>query len=237
MPKKKLLSIIVPIFNEEETVKKVLASLQALKLSGWDKEIIVVNDGSRDETKRKILEFEAINGLPLKTINHKRNMGKGRAIRSALRIARGEAIFIQDADLEYVPSDLPKLIKCYSGANAVYGSRNLGNKDRGYKLFILGDCMLTSLANLFFGSKLTDIFTGYKLIPTREMRLLSLTSNGFSVEMEITAKLLKKRIEIHEVPIKYFPRTFRQGKKFTVVIGLSESVLSIWQILKAISKK
>lgn len=227
------LTIIVPVYNEHKTIAAVLAKLAGLNLGEWDKEIIVVDDGSTDNSKIKIqksihqLADETQNFLLL---NHERNLGKGAAVGTALAATTGDYILIQDADLEYEPNDIPLLLT-EAGKNpgaAVFGSRNLKPDRRGYPHYILGVAILTWFANLLFHAKLTDVYTCYKLVPENLIKSLVLQSRGFEFEAELTAKLLKQKNQIVETPIRYYPRSFAEGKK----IKAADGIKGLWTILK-----
>ena len=212
------ISLVVPVYNEERTIEEALRRLFDVPLPGWRKEIIVVNDGSRDRTKEKIKAF----GENIAYLENAKNLGKGCAIRMGVEKAVGELILVHDADLEYDPEDIPRLLAAFAPERAVFGSRNLEPERYGYKLFLLGDVLLTFLVNAVFGTHLTDVFTCYKLIPAKLFKSLDLKSDGFAVEMETTVKLLASGIGIREVPIRYHPRTFKEGKKFTILNGMRE---------------
>lgn len=223
----KKLSIIIPVFNEKETVEEIIKQVAAAPILGYEKEIIVVNDGSNDGTE-KILENlrEKLNFILLR---HPQNLGKGAAIKTALEQVTGNLVLIQDADLEYSPDDYQKLLKAFDEKTSiVYGSRNLEKTRRGYFLYFLGGRFLTAFFNIMFGSKLTDINTGYKLFQTDVIKNINLKSNGFEFCEEVTAKILKSGYFIKEVPIYYYPRKFSQGKKIRFLDGLS----GIWTIIK-----
>jgi glycosyltransferase involved in cell wall biosynthesis len=236
MTKRRLLSIIIPVFNEEKTVKKTLARVASLKMRGWNKEIIVINDGSNDQTGPRILEFRAkVNSL--KIIRHRKNLGKGTAIKTGLKKAKGDAVIVQDADLEYNPSEIKKLLAKYSPNQVVFGSRNIQKTRQGYQAYVWGDKFLTFLVNLFFGTKLTDVFTCYKLLPSKIFKSIPIESRGFEFEMELTVKLLHQDVKINEVPISYIPRTYQEGKKFTFVRAIRDGCLSVWYLIKFASCK
>ncbi len=213
------LSIIVPAYNEENTIAAVAGKLLTVALPGWGKEIIVVDDGSRDKTAERLAPFAG----DIRFLRHDQNKGKGAAIRTGLAAATGDAVIIQDADLEYDPEDIPALLAAfdrYDGKAAVYGSRELAPERKGYPHYVLGVKVLTALANFCLGSSLTDIYTGYKLFPGSAVKTMVLSSNGFEFEVEVTARLLAQGTRIAEVPIHYHPRTFREGKKIGARDGL-----------------
>ncbi len=213
------LSIIIPVYNEEKTIEEVLKRVKRAPCLNYEKEIIIVDDGSTDNLKLR--EPSA------KIVRHRQNLGKGAAIRTGLGLASGEAVIIQDADLEYDPEDWQKMLKKFDGESAVYGSRNINPKRKGYFHCVLGVKFLTGLTNLLFQAKLTDIYTCYKLMPLEIIKSLDLKSNGFEIEAEMTAKLLKKRVKIKEVPISYNPRQFKEGKK----IRVKDGIIGFWTIL------
>ncbi|MEO0089207.1 MAG: glycosyltransferase family 2 protein [candidate division WOR-3 bacterium] len=205
-------SIIVPVYNEEKTIEKVIVEIKKVPI---EKEIIVVDDGSSDRTKEILKNIEDI-----KTIFFDKNQGKGSAIRAGLKLATGDIVIIQDADLEYNPFDYLKLLKPFLkyGENiAVYGSRFKGD---GKFLFLskLANIILNFFTNLFFSSKISDMETCYKVLPRKMILSLNLKSKRFEIEPEITAKLLKKKIKIIEVPISYQAR--KAGKKIKPKDGI-----------------
>lgn len=217
------LSIIIPVFNEESTIIKQLKLIQDLNLTGKKLEIIVVNDGSQDGTFTQLEHFfKKNNPKNIKLINHSNNQGKGAVIITALKSVTGDICIIQDADLEYHPNNIPKLLAIWekNPTAIVYGSRNLNPKRQGYRHYVWGVWLLTKITNILFSSKLTDLYTCYKLIPTKVFRQLQLKQSGFEIEAEITIKLLKQGYDIIEVPINYTPRTFSEGKKISWINGL-----------------
>src|SRR3989304_9768680 len=172
MSKRRSLSIIIPVFNEGKTVQRILTKVSNIRIKGWSKEIIIIDDGSSDDTKEKIIEVKTclkrkplLVDRPLKIVSHKNNLGKGAAIKTGLKHARGEAVIIQDADLEYDPREITRLLAKYSPNLVVFGSRNIKHARQGYRAYVWGDKFLTFLVNLFFWAKLTDVFTCYKLTP------------------------------------------------------------------------
>jgi len=228
----KKISVIIPVYNEERTITAAILSVMSTPLPGYKKEVIVVNDGSTDNTEKITLQWRD----RIIYLKNNRKLGKGAAIRSGLARASGDVILIQDADLEYDFGDIPRLLLLAEAAPAaaVFGSRNLRPKKPGYPLFVFGDHFLTMLVNLVFRTQLTDVFTCYKLIPAKLFKSLDLKNKGFSVEMEITLKLLLRGITIREIPIKYSPRTFNEGKKFTYLRGIRDTFLSLLLLIKAI---
>lgn len=210
-----LLSVIVPVYNEEKTIREILEKIASIPI---DKEIIVVDDGSTDSTSRVLREV-SIAGL--KVIHHANNRGKGAAFLTGLSNAGGELVIIQDADLEYDPADYLKLIEVMrqGGADIVLGARFT----RGYHGLLVhrfGNRMLTVLLNALFGAHLNDCFTCYKLFRREIVNALRLESQGFDIETEIIAKALYHKLRIVEVPVSYHPRTYHDGKKIRVKDGL-----------------
>ena len=217
------LSVIVPVYNEAKTIRQILEKIDFLTL---DKEIIVVDDGSTDETGKILREIRISH---LKVIHHSSNRGKGAAVLTALSHAQGEFVIIQDADLEYDPNDYSRLMQARIETNAdiVLGARFT----KGYKgTFIpqLGNRFLTSLMNFLFQTKLNDTFTCYKLFRRETILQLSLEAQSFDIEIEIVAKAIQKKLKIQEVPILYHPRTYAEGKK----IRWKDGIRAIFSIIK-----
>lgn len=224
------LSIIVPVYNEARTVARLIERVLAVDLDGVEREVIVVNDGSTDRT-HDVLEHIASQrpGL-IKVYHHEQNRGKGAAIRTALEHVTGDIVITQDADLEYDPEDYPRLLALFEdpSVQVVYGSRNLRDNPRSSWTFYWGGRLVSWFANLLYGSDLTDEATGYKLFRTELLRSLDLQSDGFEFCPEVTGKLLRHDIEIHEIPISYQPRGIEQGKKINWRDGLE----AIWTLVK-----
>lgn len=216
------LSVIIPVYNEEKTVKTVLNRVKSVNLKGITKEIIVIDDFSTDGTGGIL---KKIKGKSIKILRHSKNMGKGAAIRTGLKHATGDVILIQDADLEYSPSEYPKLLEpiLKRKADVVYGSRIeviKKNLKKMYKIHYIGNLFLTSLTNLLYGASITDMETGYKVFRKGVVKGINLRARRFDFEPEITAKILKRGHKIYEVPISFAGRKFDEGKKITWIDGV-----------------
>lgn len=225
--KMKTLSIIIPVFNEEKTIKKVLESVLKQDIGNWKKEIIVINDHSTDNTTQVLKSFLD----KIKILQHGKNLGKGSALKTGFEAATGDAIIIQDADLEYDPNDWSKMIielEKDASLSAIFGSREMSPKRKGYWHYVLGVRFLAFLINFLFKSNLTDPYTCYKLFRADLFKKIPLKSNGFEIEAEMTVKILKQRGKIKEVPINYYPRKFSEGKK----IRFRDGLVGIWIIIK-----
>ena len=228
------LSIIIPIYNEEKTIKEILKHVLAVDISKYNlkKEIIIVDDGSTDGTRKILAEIEnsGNNFNQIKIIYHSKNQGKGSAIRSGLKYTTGDIILIQDADLEYDPNDYYRLIRPILDGKAriVYGSRILGEGKKSYWSFYLGGRFLSFLANLLYNARITDEPTCYKVFRSDVLKGINLKCERFEFCPEVTAKVRKKGYEIFEVPIHYNPRSLEEGKKINWKDGLE----AIWTLLK-----
>lgn len=230
MKKIKILSIIIPVFNEEKTIKHLLEKVTKVRLpDGITKEIIIIDDGSTDKTATILSKFQIL--------KHQKNMGKGAAVRTGIKKVSGDYIIIQDADLEYSPKDYYKLLQpiLKKQAKIVFGSRLVnyplklwGGDKTVLPLHLIANRFLTGLTNLLYGSGLTDMETGYKLFTREVIKKLKLVSNGFEIEPEITIKSLKLGYNIVEVPISIAPRGYEEGKK----IGFWDGIKAVWIILK-----
>ncbi len=211
------ISVVVPVYNERGTFAEIIRQIQAVDM---EKEIIVVDDCSTDGTADIIREMVQV--VEVKAVFHKRNMGKGAAVRSGLAEVTGDIIIIQDADLEYDPREYPQLLKpiLEGKAEVVYGSRFIGPHKAMYFWHSLGNNFLTLLTNVLFDSTLTDMETCYKVFTARVGRAFKLRSNRWGFDPEITAKILKRGNRIYEVPISYNGREFWEGKKISWRDGL-----------------
>ena len=215
------LSIIIPCYNEQSTIKEIINKVNSQ--SNIDKEIIVVDDNSQDKT-REILQNELKNDVNKIILNDK-NYGKGYSIKKGIEVASGDCILIQDADLEYDPSDYSKLLNpiINNVADVVYGSRFIGSNEKRVLYFwhSVGNKFLTILSNMFSNLNLTDMEVGYKVFRSSVLKDIQLEENRFGFEPEITAKIAKKNIRIYEVGISYFGRKYSDGKKITWKDGFS----------------
>lgn len=222
------LSVIIPSFNEADTILEVIKRVKVVNLGKIKKEIIVVNDGSTDATASECQK----SNVKCQILRHRENLGKGAAIKTALKKATGDVIVIQDADLEYSPVDYKLLLKPITAGNAdvVFGSRFISTQPRRVLFFwhSIGNNILTSLSNLLTNLNLTDMETGYKMFTKSVADKLNLKENRFGFEPEFTAKVAKMGCRIYEVGISYSGRTYEEGKKIRGIDGL----LAIWYVLK-----
>ncbi len=219
------LSVLIPVYNEEATIETVVRAVRAVDL---DLEIVAVDDASTDGTPA-ILERLETEGL-IRRFRQEKNQGKGSAVRRAIQEAHGEICVIQDADLEYIPSDFPALIRPITelGADAVYGSRFLGPHRVFLYWHYTANRLLTWMTNVLYDTMLTDMETGYKAVRTEILRDMKLKSNTFDIEPEITAKLFKRKRKVFEIPITYNGRTYAEGKK----IGPKDAVLAVMALFR-----
>lgn len=226
------LSIIMPVYNEENTITKIIDLVQNVKLiKGIKKELIIIEDYSTDSTFKKIMQAKK-KYKNIKVIKHKRNQGKGTAIRSGIKHITGDIIIIQDADLEYDPKDYNLLIKpiIEKKAKVVYGSRILKKTNKPYTClsFYIGGQSITWITNLLYKTHLTDEPTCYKVFKTDILKSLNLKCKRFEFCPEVTARVAKKKIKILELPISYYPRSIKEGKK----IKWQDWVEGVWTLLK-----
>jgi glycosyltransferase involved in cell wall biosynthesis len=208
-----LLSVIVPVFNERSTVAEVIRRIRRVDLP-VDVEVIVVDDGSSDGTDKVL---EALGDSTVRVINHPHNQGKGAAIRSGLETIRGDLVLIQDADLEYDPADWPKLLEpiLRGKSKVVYGSRFTGERKNMMPLHWVGNRFLSLVTNVLYSTTLSDMETCYKLFDRCVLDGMTIVSDRFEFEPEITAKVLRRGYRIYEIPISYAGREVDEGKKIT----------------------
>lgn len=222
------LSIIMPVYNEKETIKEILKEVQEVKIGNIEKEIILVDDASSDGTRR-IIE-EEINDNNVIKLYHERNMGKGAAIRTGVSAVTGDLVIIQDADREYDPRDYPKLLQpiLEKRCDVVYGSRFLGVSSAMFFWHYVGNKLLTLATNILYNTLISDMEVGYKVFKSEVIKTIPIKSNRFNFEPEITAKILKKKYKLQQVPITYVGRDYSEGKKITWKDGLS----AFWTLIK-----
>jgi dolichol-phosphate mannosyltransferase len=220
------LSVIIPVHNEEATLAEIITRVRA---TGLAYEIIVVDDGSTDDSPA-IAESLCGGDPPLTIFQHERNRGKGAAVRTGVAAASGNLVLVQDADLEYHPTDYPALLAPFANpaVEVVYGSRNLQRNPRSSFAFYWGGRLLSWIANWLYGSHITDEATGYKVVKADLLRDIGLETDGFEFCPEVTAKLLQRGVAIHEVPISYTPRSWEEGKK----IQWHDGLIAIWTLIK-----
>ena len=217
------ISIIIPVFNEEKTITEIIRQIQMVK--GLNKEIIVIDDCSTDDTINIIKDIKDII-----IISHEKNQGKGTAIRTGIAKANGDFVLIQDADLEYDPQDILSMIKpiIQGKAEVVYGSRFTGPRRNMFFWHWMGNQFLTLVTNILYNTTLSDMETCYKLIPLKLIKSLNLRAKRFEFEPEVTAKILKRNIRIWEVPVSYAGREYNEGKKITWRDGIP----ALWTLIK-----
>jgi glycosyltransferase involved in cell wall biosynthesis len=225
---RRTLSVVIPSYNEEATIAHVVRQVLLLEMVA---EVIVVNDCSSDRTADIVREL-AVADPRVRLLQHKVNRGKTEALKTGFAEVRGEIVIVQDADLEYDPTEIPDVVQPIIDGNAdvVYGSRFLVRKASRVLYFyhFLANKLLTFTSNLFTNINLTDVETGYKAFRSDIMRNMVITSSGFGFEIEVTAKVAKLQCAIYEVPISYYGRTYEQGKK----IGAKDGVAAFWYILR-----
>ena len=222
------LSILIPAYNEEKTIALILEKVKGIKLRGIVKEIIVVDNASTDKTFDILRKYA---GKGIRVIRHKKNMGKGTSIRTALSHATGDIILVQDADLEYDPKDYPRLIKpiLEGKARVVYGSRLLGRNVRYARLmYYLGGLSLSKIFKLLYGNDVSDVCCGYKVFSSDVIKGINLKCREFEFDCEVTAKISKKGIKVYNIPISYAPRSRKEGKK----INFKDWLKSVYVMLK-----
>ncbi len=226
------LSVVIPVYNEVETIGKILSAVQAVPI---DKEIVIVDDCSTDGTRDALAELPRTENVRI--LLHEKNKGKGAALRTAIQAATGDLVVIQDADMEYDPNDYPKLIRPIldDKADVVYGSRFAGGESHRVLNYwhAKGNLLLTRLSNWFTGLWLTDMETCYKVFRREIIQAIDIEEDRFGFEPEITAKLAAMRVRMYEVTINYDSRGFDEGKK----IGLKDAFRAVWCIFKYTLRK
>ena len=223
------LSIVIPVYNEEKTIAEILRRVQAAPL---EKEILIVDDGSTDGTRERLEKLEASGDHSLKVFYHDKNIGKGAALRTGFQQATGDIVLTQDADLEYDPSEYAALIDpiLRGAADVVYGSRLSAAKPQRVYLFWhkMGNNLLTFITGLLYNTTLTDMETGYKVFRREVLQKMTLRSDDFAIEPELTAKVFKQKCRVYEIPISYYGRTYAEGKK----IHWTDGFKALWTLLK-----
>jgi glycosyltransferase involved in cell wall biosynthesis len=220
-----LLSVVMPVYNERETIQEIIRRVLAVPLRI---ELIVVDDGSKDGTRDILAAL--VRELQFKLVLQPANAGKGAALRRGFQEVTGDLVVIQDADLEYSPEEFPQLIEliCQGRADVVYGSRFLGR----HRVFLFthyaGNRLLTLITNVLYNTMLTDMETCYKAMRVDVLRSFSLESDGFGIEPELTAKIFKRGFRVYEVPITYDGRGYEEGKKIT----WRDGVVALWVLVK-----
>ena len=220
------LSIIIPVYNEKNTIRELVKRVQAMNMAY---EILIVDDGSKDGTRDILAELDGKGKV--RVILHEKNQGKGAAVRTGIQSAKGDVMLIQDADLEYDPREYPNLLKPIEEdkADVVYGSRFLGEPHRAILFWnMVANKLLTLMTNILYNNILTDMETGYKVFKRSAVEGITIHARRFDFEPEFTAKMLKRKIRIYEVPISFNPRDYSEGKK----IKISDAFVAVWTLIK-----
>ena len=219
-------SVIIPVFNEVNTIDEII---RRVKSTGLVDEILVVDDGSTDGSRDLLTKYSDAESV--KVIFHEKNQGKGKAVRTGIQHSSGDLLLIQDADLEYDPREYPVLLRPIEEglADVVYGSRFLGGARRPVLFWnIVANKILTLVTNILYNNILTDMETGYKLFKREVVQNMTLQAHGFEFEPEFTAKILKRKARLFEVPITFNPRDYSEGKK----IKMKDAFIAMWTLFK-----
>ncbi|MFZ2097548.1 MAG: glycosyltransferase family 2 protein [Anaerolineales bacterium] len=220
------LSVIIPVYNEVKTIQEIIKRVQA---TGLADEILAIDDGSTDGSRDLLAKISQEGEV--KVIYHERNQGKGKAVRTGIQNTTGDLLIIQDADLEYDPREYPNLLRPIQEgiADVVYGSRFLGAGRRPVLFWnMVANKILTLVTNILYNNILTDMETGYKLFRRQVVKNMTLHAHGFEFEPEFTAKILKSKVRIYEVPITFNPRDYADGKK----IKMRDAFIAMWTLIK-----
>jgi glycosyltransferase involved in cell wall biosynthesis len=220
------LTVLIPVYNEVNTIEEIVTRVQSMNIAS---EILIVDDGSQDGTRDLLKNIELHDDI--RVVLHEKNQGKGAAVRTGIRASKGDVILIQDADLEYDPREYPNLLKPLNEklADVVYGSRFLGGPRRPTMFWhMVANKLLTLMTNILYNTILTDMETGYKVFRREVVENMPLHAKRFDFEPEFTAKILKRKIRIFEVPISFNPRDYDEGKK----IGILDAFEAVWTLVK-----
>jgi glycosyltransferase involved in cell wall biosynthesis len=220
------LSVIIPVYNEANTILEIIRRVQK---TGLANEIIIVDDGSTDGTRNLLAALETTPGIRI--LHHDRNRGKGAAVRTGIQSSSGKVLLIQDADLEYDPREYPNLLRPLEEgiADVVYGSRFLGTSRRPIHYWnMVANKILTFITNILYNNILSDMETGYKVFRRRVVEGMTIHARGFEFEPEFTAKILKRKVRLYEVPITFNPREYSEGKK----IKMKDAFIAVWILIK-----
>lgn len=219
-------SVIIPVYNEKKTIREIIRRVQATKMID---EILIVDDGSKDGTREILADYDHHDVV--RVILHEKNQGKGAAVRTGIRNVTGDLVIIQDADLEYDPREYPNLVQPINEgiADVVYGSRFLGGARRPILFWnMVANKILTLVTNILYNNILTDMETGYKVFRREVVSNMTLRANHFDFEPEFTAKILKQKVRIYEIPISFNPRDYSEGKK----IKMADAFEAMWALIK-----